>query len=228
MLGVDIIEENKAKIEAMKKAEASVVTMEMAVEKYKERRMSTKKKRSQDEDRRKIDKIILAKYGDRDIRTITRPEIDTLHKAMADRPYEANRLLSLLSCIFNMAILDGHRTDNPVKGIVKFKEKKIQRYLKNEEAVALAQALDQAKADTPEPVAAMRLLVLTGARRNQVLTMRWEDVDIDSDMPMWRMPDTKSGEWTIPLNSAAVNLLRAYREDSGRQSGEIFSLTLVH
>lgn len=224
-LGVDVIAENHAKIAEEKAAKAAVVTMAMAVAEFQRRVWPRKKAGSIYEDRRKIDKIIVPKLGDRDVRDITRAEIDDLHKAMSDRPYEANRTLALLSSIFSLAVLDGRRPDNPVKGIAKFKEKRIERYLTDAEAEKLSGALEAVEPEHRETVAAIRLLIATGARRGEVLAMRWADLDIDGPKPLWRLPDSKTGGRTVPLNSAAVAILVGLR-DPATAAGDVFSLSL--
>src|SRR5829696_1188480 len=110
--------------------------------------------------------------------------------------------------MFNWA---GRRGDkNPCVGIERFQERKRRRYLSSAELARLGAALVKAedeKLTSPYVIAAIRLLVFTGARLNEILTLRWDHVDLERG---WlNLSDSKTGAKTIYLNGAAQRLLTA-------------------
>jgi integrase len=173
-------------------------------------------KKSGDEDQRRINAYVLPKWGSLKARTITRPDVETLHRTIGKRaPYEANRVLALLSKMFELArrwgfVPEGH--GNPARDIDRFTEAKRDRWVSADELPRLAQAINE------EPNASARaalwLYLLTGARKTELLTAQWSDVD-------WtrvelRLPDTKAGRvHYIPLSPPAVALLRDLPQAEG-------------
>ena len=163
-------------------------------------------KRTGAEDRRKIDKDILPKLGTRKIANLTRRDIEDIHHAKRDTPYAANRVLSLLSRMFNVAIAWGWRADNPAKGIKRYDEASSERFLSPVELSRLTEAMD----NHPEQrsVNAIRLLMLTGARRSEVLKADWSQFDLE--VGVWVKPGattkTKT-EHRVPLSAPALQLL---------------------
>ena len=108
------------------------------------------------------------------------------------------------------------RTDNPCRGIARNYEEPRARYLKPEELERLTEAL--AACRDPQAADAVRLLLLTGARRSEVLGARWDQFDLDGGI--WIKPSSytkQRRQHRVPLSSPAVELLRAIRE---RQHGE--------
>jgi integrase len=94
--------------------------------------------------------------------------------------------------------------DNPAAGIELFKEEKRDRFVKPEELPELFKAIQ--KEPNPYRAAAFLILLLTGARKTEVLCMRWEDLDLKQ--ATWRIPETKAGRpHLLPLPRAAVKLL---------------------
>jgi integrase len=119
----------------------------------------------------------------------------------------ANRSLALLSSILTFAVNEGHRTDNPAKGIKHFKLAKHDRYLSNDELKRLGKALDDAElaGASVYVVAAIRFMLLTGCRRNEALTLQWAWIDIDHSLA--KLPDSKTGKKVLLLGVAALSLL---------------------
>ena len=120
----------------------------------------------------------------------------------------ASRTLGLVGAILQFAVDRKLRSDNPCRGIKRYKDKKIERYLSRQELKALGQALLEAQKEGANPyaIAAIRLLLLTGARKNEILSLKWDWVDFDRGMLI--LPDSKTGAKTIPLGDAAIALLR--------------------
>jgi integrase len=134
----------------------------------------------------------------------------------------ASRTIGLLGAIFTYAERRGLVTANPVRGVVRYADGQRNRRLSDSEYAALGRALDKAAAPPPPAtagkkparsapwpaaVAAMRLLVLTGWRSGEALTLTWGMVDLPRRTA--RLPDTKTGESVRPLSTAACDILRA-------------------
>lgn len=120
----------------------------------------------------------------------------------------ANRCLALLGKMFALAIRWGLRSDNPVRGIEKFREAGRKRFLSPDELSRFSAVLAAAERDGSESayvVAAIRMLVLTGARLSEILTLRWEHVDLPARV--LRLPDSKTGAKTVYLGASAVQVL---------------------
>jgi integrase len=174
------------------------------------------RKRTWREDKRRIDLYVLPSLGSRKIAAVSRPDVGKLHRRVGQTsPYEANRLLALLSVMFQFAIKHGLRDEtagNPARYIEKFPETKRDRWVTQEELPRLAQAIDQEENDYIR--AALWLYLLTGARKSEVLTMRWSDLDLTRKE--WRLPTTKAGRTHyIPLSDPAVEILKKLPKQEG-------------
>lgn len=160
---------------------------------------------------RRIAKLyILPALKNRRLDDIERPDIARLHHGMRAKPYQANRTLALLSKFFNWCEKQEMRPDgtNPCRHIDKYKERKRERFLSEEELARLGEALTAAEeTGTPSPyvIAAIRLLVLTGARLNEILTLKWAYFNVERQQ--LRLPDSKTGQKSIYLNPPALEVL---------------------
>jgi hypothetical protein len=125
-----------------------------------------------------LDRYVRPHFGNHKVADVRFEDIDALHRKItrAGSPYAANRTVAVLSRMFSLAVRWRMTDSNPVKGIEKNPETKRKRYLSGDELTRLTAALtahpDQGIANI------FRLLLLTGARRGEVLTMRWADVDL--------------------------------------------------
>lgn len=128
----------------------------------------------------------------------------------------ANRVIELVSSVFNRAAEWGYRGVNPADGIKPFKEVKRDRFIQADE---LPRFFDALAADTSTDFKHFVLLaLLTGARRNNILAMRWQDVSLHS--ATWRIPDTKNNEpQIVALVPEAVEVLR---EREPKETGYVF------
>jgi integrase len=113
--------------------------------------------------------------------------------------------------MMNLAEAWGLRVDgsNPVRHVAKYHEDKRERYLTRQELQRLGAVLADAQdrsIENPFVIAAIGLLVLTGARLSEILTLRWDHVDLENQV--LRLPDSKTGAKLIYLNAAAIKLLR--------------------
>jgi integrase len=145
-------------------------------------------------------------------------DIDALHRKVTTNggPYAANRTVAVLSRMFSLAIRWGMCDANPCRGIERNSEVKRTRYLSGDELTRLTAAL----AAHPDPDIAniFRLLLLTGARRGEVLAMRWGDVDLTTGT--WLKPGAttkQKTDHTVPLSAPCRQLLSEIRE---RQSAK--------
>jgi integrase len=178
---------------------------------YSTEHLPRKKASSGIDDNQKARDYILPRLGRRKVAEITRADIHDLHRELADRPYQANRVLALLSKMLNLAEAWGYRPDgsNPCRHIEKYKEQARQRYLSNDELRRLGAALDELEANSAHGVyaaAAIKLLLLTGARVNEVLQARWDWVDWDRNSII--LPDSKTGPKPLFLSNPALVVLR--------------------
>ena len=154
---------------------------------------------------------IVPRIARRPIGDLKRQDVAKLHHELARTPYQANRTLALLSKFFGWAEKHGLRPDgsNPCRHVEKYREGRRERFLSQAELGRLGDALREAEKDkscSPWVVAAIRLLSLTGARLNEILTLRWEHVSDEHGCLM--LPDSKTGRKAIHLNAPALALLQ--------------------
>ena len=111
-------------------------------------------------------------------------DVDALHRSMRDHPYQANRVLALLSKMFSLSMRWGWRSDNPCKGVERFPEHRRERFLSPTEIQRLAAALNDHPSEQVANV--VRLLILTGARRGEVLGGTWDQFELERGV--WTKP----------------------------------------
>jgi integrase len=161
--------------------------------------------------RSQIEQDIRPALGATKIKAVTFTDVSRLHRAITNRgaSYAANRVLSSLSKMFTLAVRWKYRTDNPCKGVKRNKEMGRERYLTEDEVVQLMRALDAERDQVNADL--LRVALLTGARRGEIIAMRWQDVDLTKGS--WTKPHTKAGEKQhVPLNPQACAVLAARYE----------------
>lgn len=148
----------------------------------------------------------LSGWATRRLSSITRHDVARLHAELQESHgiYAANRVLALLSTMFNKAGEWGWQGENPCKGVKKFREESRERFLTEAEMPRLLRALAE------EPQQDFRdfilLDLLTGARRSNILAMRWDEIDLAG--ATWRIPRTKGNKpQTVPLVGPAIKIL---------------------
>jgi integrase len=181
---------------------------------YLERHAVPKKRpKSVRDDQAMLENIILPKLGAKKVDAIGRRDVEAIQVAMKDRPYQANRVLSLLSKMFNLAVEWEWRADNPAKGIQRFDEQKRDRWLSDDELRRLCSVLDEHP--NTRAANAVRLQLLTGARLGEVLGSRKDDFDLERGV--WRKPShqTKQKQTEhLPLSVQALALVASIIEGS--------------
>jgi integrase len=168
-----------------------------------------------------IDRYIKPAFGTRKVVDISRPDVDRLHSSMQDKKVMANRTLFLLATMMNLAEEWDLRPENsnPCRRVKRFAEARRERFLSQEELARLGDALRRVEAGEKNGakrngvVDAVRLLVLTGCRRGEILGLRWEWIDWERRAV--RLPDSKTGRKTVQLNPPALEILDARREAAG-------------
>jgi integrase len=157
---------------------------------------------------------VVPQVGHKPLDRVTKAELIALFHAhrLTHKPASTNRVMHLLRYVYNLALeweIPGVK-ENPTKGIRQFQENnKRERYLTPEEAKRLFLAIEASPNPLLPPI--VGLLLLTGARRGEVLKARWED--IHWDQRRWRIPLPKAGEARhIPLSDQALAILASRRE----------------
>ena len=177
-----------------------------------------KKPKSVEDDTRYIDKDIKPRLGSKSLSEIGSKDIVKIHSSLSDTPIKANRLLALLSKMFNLAEEWEYRdaNTNPTQHIRKYKETPRERFLTQDEIVNLEKVLADAERKnevSPSVIHALRVLLMTGARLQEVLTMKWEFVDFEEGKI--NLPDSKSGKKTIWLSDKARDYIDAIPHKRG-------------
>jgi integrase len=131
-----------------------------------------------------------------------------LHRSLSAAPYAANRMAAIVSSLYawaesNGLVAEGLR--NPAARLSRFKESARERFLTGEELARLGDALSAASTLDPFAVAAIRLLILTGARLREILHAQWQHVDFERGFIFLR--DSKTGPKPIYLGAAALAIL---------------------
>jgi integrase len=180
-----------------------------------------------------LERLAIPDLGKRKAEKITTAEIQRLHSKHGHSPYQANRLLRVLSSLFGFAA-KVHVVPigfNPCRGIEYFPEEGRERYLstaelakigdaiREAEMIGLPYAVDDSKPKArhapkeanrrtiigPHAAAALRLLIFTGARLREILHLKWEHIDFERGMLL--LPTSKTGKKTIVLNAPALAIL---------------------
>jgi integrase len=190
--------------------EAADPTVDNLADRYLEQYAATHKKpRSIEEDERNLKLHVRPQLGRMRVGDVTRQDVLKLHHRLRTTPVAANRVTALLSKMFSLAEEWGIRPEgsNPARHIKKFAERSHKRFLSTGELQRLGKALTDAEAEGEQPigVAVIRLLMLTGCRRAEILTLRWPFVDFDRSC--LRLPESKTGDKVVRLGAPALDLL---------------------
>ena len=219
---------------AERKAAREVRTFRAVATDFLDHHVKTKRKaRTADEYKRILTVHVIPALGSKRIVDLRRADVAKLHSKLSASPYQANRAVALVSAVWNWAARRDEVSfaDNPARAIERFAEKGRERFLTSEElarlgdvlregeTVGLPYAVDETKAkakNAPKPesrrvkldahaVAAIRLLILTGARLREVLDAQWSQLDLERGVLF--LADSKTGKKPLYLSAAAQSVL---------------------
>ena len=191
---------------------------------YIEEHLPEKRPSSQRDDLAAIEQDILPELGrTKKVAEVTATDVKKLHRKISEHaPYKANRVVALLSKMFNLAItweMRSEQSGNPCKRLKRNQEVRRKRYLKPDELARLMISLDA----HPDAQAAniVRMLLLTGARFSEVAGARWDQFDLEAGM--WVKPGATTKQKTeheVPLSPDVVQLLSDLLEEA--DDGAVF------
>jgi len=219
---------------ALKAAERRAATLKELADLFLSEHVEAKRKPATASHYRDIlQRIVLPELGTRQGEKVTTADLARLHVRMKQRPYQANRMLAVVGSLYAFAgkrklVPAGF---NPARGIDKYPEKGRERFLTGDELGRLGDAIREAETvglpwvvDVTKPtakhapkeanrrtvidpfaVAAIRLLILTGARLREILKLEWQHVDLERGLLL--LPDSKTGAKSIILNAPALAVL---------------------
>lgn len=220
---------------AERKANAEISTIKQLADKFLKQHAHAKRKASTAAYYElMIAKHIVPALGTKRANQITRAEISNWHAAFDTKHVTANRALTILRAMYAFGHKHGYVPEdvNPTRHIDKNPEEGKERYLTKDELQQLGEALRLAETtglpwvmDTDKPtakhipkkiqsttldpyaVAAIRLLIFTGARLREILHLKWDYVDVQRGLLF--LPDSKTGKKTIVLSPPALAILAA-------------------
>ena len=148
---------------------------------------------------------VVPELGGLAVSEVERSHIAALHDRMRETPYQANRTVDTIARMFSLAEAWGLIPPgrNPCRSVRRYREQPRERFLSAEEYRRLGAALDASEADgsmMPSMIAAFRLLLLTGCRKMEIVTLRWDDIDRTAGE--LRISDGKTGPRRVPLTPA--------------------------
>ena len=165
-----------------------------------------------------IDKHIVPALGDMPVKDVRSKHVIELHDRLRDTPAMANQVVAMLSRMFSLAAtwdLVPHGR-NPCTRVRHYREAPRERFLSPDEYRSVGAALREAEADGsmwPPAIAAIRLLMLTGCRKSEILTLRWDDVDRTAGE--FRLRDGKQGPRMVALTTPVLMVLDGIERVAG-------------
>ena len=161
--------------------------------------------------RSNLKRFILPALGRLAVPEITRADVAKFHHDLRHIPYQANRCIEVVSKMFVLAEMWGLRPDgsNPRKHIRKYPEEKRERFLSAAELRRIGEVLREMESERIElssAILAARLLILTGCRLGEIMTLKWDYVDFDERA--LRLPDSKTGKKVVHVGAPAVEYLQ--------------------
>lgn len=210
-----------------KQADKNVLTVSQLCDRYLEHGAATKKASTLATDRGRIERHIKPLLGRMRVPDVKRADISRFLQDVAAGKTAvdvktgvrgraivrggkgtATRTVGLLGGIFSFAVESGWISENPVRGVKRFRDRRNERFLDGAELQKLGAALVAAEAtgENPYALAIIRLLVLTGARKGEIESLRWPEVDWQYSY--LRLADSKTGQKLVMLNGAAIEVLQ--------------------
>jgi integrase len=193
---------------------AKAPTVQALWERYEQSHLPTLSARGQTDQRAMWRDFILPAFKSTKVADLTATEIDGLHARISlTKPIRANRVLEVLRKALNLAIRWGWVSRNVADSFSRNKEVARERFLSPDEYQLVLHKLDEMP--NQKAANAIRLLSLTGARRGEVLTMEWADLDLLNSI--WTIPMHKNKarkKKRLPLSPAAATLLKSMESES--------------
>ena len=154
---------------------------------------------------------IVPALGKMPLASVERAHVVEMHQRLSATPAVANQAVRALSAMYKLAeswelVPDG--LSNPCRAIAEYPGRRRERFLTEAEFMRLGKTLDQVEAEggaSKSAVAAIRLLILTGCRKSEILGLRWEEVALEATE--LRLSDSKTGARVVSLSGPAVKLL---------------------
>ncbi len=152
-------------------------------------------------------KQVLPWFRGKAIAGITRADVQRWFASLHATPAAADRSAPVLSVILRQAEVYGYRPEgsNPCTGIKRYRRRGQERFLTMHEIGRLSRTLDRHQDSHPLPASIVRLLLLTGCRRSEILTLRWSEYREGH----LHLGDSKTGPRTVWLSSPARRILDA-------------------
>jgi integrase len=203
---------------AVRHAERAAPTVNDLADRFAAEHLPRKRASTQDEYRRLLRIHIRPAVGAIRVANLRHSDIEAMHrKIAADAPYAANRAVAVLSKMLSLAVKWEHRQDNPARGIERAPEQRRERFLTPAEIGRLGEVL----AAHPERTSAnaVRLLLLTGARKGETLAAQWRDFDLQAGQ--WAKPaaTTKTARLhRVPLSAPALALLAGMKAEADQEN----------
>ena len=164
-----------------------------------------------------VTRYIVPEFGKLALTALERAQVVELHHRLYETPSIANAVVRTLSLMYRLAEDWGMVPEgcNPCRSVDKYPQRKRERFLTADEFTRLGKVLDEVETDgdvSVSVVAAIRLLMLTGCRKSEILTLRWEHVAFDAGE--LRLPDSKTGARVVTLSPPAIEVLSRIRRVS--------------
>jgi integrase len=192
---------------AEERAERLAPTLADLADQYIAEHLPNKRPVPAKEDKRQLAKYILPRLGPKKLDSITKADIRALQMKLEATPYRANRVLSLLSTMFNLGITEyGLCSSNPCKGIKRFEEQARERFLSQQEIARLSAVL--AEWPNQRVAATIRFLLLTGCRKSEAINAEWKHFDIERRT--WDKPSSHTKQrrrHVVPLSAPAAEIV---------------------
>ena len=165
-----------------------------------------------------LDNHILPALGDMAVSEVGTAEVEALHYSLRATPRAANAMLKVLSKMYSLSEAWGLAPPggNPCRHVIRYREGKRERFLTPDEYRRVGRALRGLEAEgrrEARAAAALRLVMLTGCRGGEVVTLRWDDIDRRAGEI--RIRDGKTGARMVPLTPEAAAVLARVRRVKG-------------
>ena len=152
-----------------------------------------------------LKKQILPHFAGRQVADIDRRDVGKWFASLHATPVAADRSMPVLSVIMKEAEAMGLRPEgsNPCRGIRRYRRKGRERFLSDDELRRLSRKLTAWSTPHPRQVAAIRLLLLTGCRKSEIMGLRWSEYREGHLF----LRDSKTGPRTVWLSDPARRIL---------------------